>query len=235
MSLGEPFVGKRDLLKFDAHSITDWVFDLDNTIYPAHSSLFPRVAARMTSFIAGHFSIGQAEAAEMKTRLFRQYGTTMHGLMREHNMDPEAFLFYVHEIDLSDVSYDKELDDGLTALSGRKHIYTNGTVRHAERILSAFGIRHHFEHIYDIVASEHKPKPDPRPYQHFIEQAQITPTTAVMVEDMARNLKPAAELGMRTVWLASEHDWAATGAEESYVHFIADDVKQFLASQQTTR
>ena len=235
MSLGSQLTAKKDLIKFESDSITDWVFDLDNTIYPANSSLFPRVAERMTSFIANHFNIAEAEAAALKTRLFRQYGTTMHGLMREHNMEPDEFLFYVHEIDLSDVSYDKDLDDGLGALSGRKHIYTNGTVRHAERILTAYGIRHHFDHIYDIVASEHTPKPDPRPYQHFIEQAGIIAEKAVMIEDMARNLKPAADLGMKTVWLVNDHDWAATGAEEAYVHFIAHDVKQFLASQQPTR
>ena len=101
--------------------------------------------------------------------------------------------------------------------------------------MTAYGIRHHFDHIYDIVASEHTPKPDPRPYQHFIEQAGIIAEKAVMIEDMARNLKPAADLGMKTVWLVNDHDWAATGAEEAYVHFIADDVKQFLASQQPTR
>ena len=152
MSLGSQLTAKKDLIKFESGSITDWVFDLDNTIYPANSSLFPRVVERMISFIANHFNIAEAEAAVLKTRLFRQYGTTMHGLMREHNMEPDEFLFYVHEIDLSDVSYDKDLDDGLGALSGRKHIYTNGTARHAERILTAYGIRHHFDHIYDIVA-----------------------------------------------------------------------------------
>ena len=208
--------------------ITDWVFDLDNTIYPARSSLFPRVAERMTDFICNEMKLDREAAAALKTRLFRTYGTTMHGLMKEYGMAPEAFLSYVHEIDLSDVEQDKELDNMLTQLEGRKHIYTNGTVRHAERILDAFGIRHHFEVIFDIVASEHIPKPAPAPYDRFLEISGIIPQNAVMIEDMARNLEPAAACGMKTIWLVSDHDWAATGVSETYVHYIAEDVKHCL-------
>ena len=117
---------KKDLEKLGLADVKDWVFDLDNTIYPANSSLFPRVAERMTDFIMAHFNLSREEAAEMKTRLFRTYGTTMHGLMKEHNMSPDAFLAYVHEIDLSDVSYDGELDKSIARLPGRKqsHIPT---------------------------------------------------------------------------------------------------------------
>jgi len=212
-----------------AAGVSDWVFDLDNTIYPARSSLFPRVAERMTAFIMAHFDLAEADAAEMKTRLFRTYGTTMRGLMVEHEMEPDEFLHYVHEIDLSDVSVDAELDGLLGRLAGRKHIYTNGTVRHATRILEAFGIRHHFDFIFDIVASNHIPKPDPQPYDLFVNQSGIVPETSVMIEDMARNLEPAASLGMQTIWLVSDHDWAANGATKDFVHFISADVKQCLA------
>ena len=221
---------KKDLEKLGLADVKDWVFDLDNTIYPANSSLFPRVAERMTDFIMAHFNLSREEAAEMKTRLFRTYGTTMHGLMKEHNMSPDAFLAYVHEIDLSDVSYDGELDKSIARLPGRKHIYTNGTVRHAERILEAFGIRQHFDHIFDIVASDHIPKPNPAPYDIFLAQTGIQPEQAVMIEDMARNLEPAAKLGMGTIWLVSDHDWAHKGASEDYVHFIAEDVKHCLTA-----
>ena len=210
------------------------MFDLDNTIYPASSSLFPRVAERMTHFIMEEFSLDAEAAAAMKTRLFRQYGTTMHGLMQEYDMSPDAFLAYVHEIDLSDVSYDKELDDYLGNLPGRKHIYTNGTTRHATRILDAFGIRHHFDFIFDIVASNHIPKPDPRPYDQFLAASGLNPHHCVMIEDMARNLEPAAALGMKTVWLVSDHDWAANGADEDFVHYISADLKSFLGALQKT-
>ena len=211
-----------------ASNVEDWVFDLDNTIYPAASSLFPRVARRMTEWIMDHFELPEDEAAELKTRLFRQYGTTMRGLMEEYKLPSDGFLSYVHEIDLSDVGYDAVLDEGLKALPGRKHIYTNGTVRHAERILEAFGIRQHFDVIFDIVASDHVPKPHPAPYDVFVARSGINPATSVMVEDMARNLEPAAALGMQTVWLVSDLEWARQGADEDYVQFIAKDVKDLL-------
>ena len=218
----------KDPAGLDTSAVTEWVFDLDNTIYPAKSSLFPRVAARMTSRIMAHFDLPEDEAAALKTRLFRQYGTTMHGLMHEYGLPSEDFLAYVHEIDLSDVSPDAMLDKALGKLKGRKHIYTNGTVRHAERILEAFGIRHHFDYIYDIVAAQHMPKPDMRPYHDFIARAGINPKQAVMIEDMARNLEPAAALGMQTVWLMADESWAKAGSDEAYVHFIARDVKHLL-------
>ena len=147
-------------------------------------------------------------------------------------MEPDEFLHFVHEIDLSDVQPDPELDSLLARLAGRKHIYTNGTVRHATRILDAFGIRDHFDFIFDIVASDHIPKPNPQPYVLFVEQSGIVPQKSVMIEDMARNLEPAAALGMQTIWLVSDHDWAAKGAGTNFVHFIADDVKQCLSDLQ---
>lgn len=220
----------KDIRHFNSEHITDWVFDLDNTIYPARSSLFPRVAQRMTEFICNQFDMEEAEAAALKTRLFRTYGTTMRGLSEEFGMSPDAFLSYVHEIDLSDVSADAELDMLLTQLKGRKHIYTNGTVRHAERILQAFGVRHHFEVIFDIVASEHIPKPAPEPFVTFLEMSGISAPQAVMIEDMARNLEPAAHHGMKTIWLVSDHDWASKGITQSYVHYIAEDVKHCLSA-----
>lgn len=223
-------VAEKDAKKMDISAVESWVFDLDNTIYPASSELFSRVTDRMVLFIMDYFGIDQNKAEALKTQLFRKYGTTMNGLITEHGMSPDKFLAYVHEIDLHDVSYDEELDRGIAALPGRKFIYTNGTVRHAARILEAFGISHHFDSIFDIVASGMLPKPHPDPYQTFITQSQINPHTCVMIEDMASNLKPASKLGMQTVWLVNDHDWGAKGAEQDFVHFIAADLKAFLAS-----
>ena len=118
----------------------------------------------------------------------------------------------------------------LATLVGRKHIFTNGTVLHAENILKAYGIRHHFDQRFDIVGADFVPKPEQAAFESFISATGIDPTGAVMIEDMARTLEPAHELGMRTVWLVSDHDWAATGADEPYVHFIADDLKSFLSA-----
>lgn len=208
--------------------IEDWVFDLDNTIYPAKSNLFARVAEKMTLFLMQEFSLEEADAAALKTRLFREYGTTMHGLMKEFGMDSKPFLDFVHDIDLSDISPDTALDALLGKLPGRKHIFTNGTVAHAENILGAFGLRSHFDVIFDIVAANHEPKPAMRPYEMFLSHSGINPANAVMIEDMAVNLEAPAALGMRTIWIEHDHDWARAGSEQDYVHYQSADIKSCL-------
>lgn len=208
--------------------ITDWVFDLDNTIYPAKSNLFARVAQKMTEFLMAEFALDEADAAALKTRLFRQYGTTMHGLMIEYGMESDKFLSYVHDIDLSDVSPDAELESLLAALPGRRHIFTNGTVAHADNILGAYGIRSHFDVIFDIIAANHEPKPAQKPYEIFISQSGITPNRAVMFEDMAVNLAVPHALGMGTVWIEHDHEWAKSGSDDDYVHNQASDLKSCL-------
>ncbi|MEC7050260.1 MAG: pyrimidine 5'-nucleotidase [Pseudomonadota bacterium] len=215
---------------FPTDEIQDWVFDLDNTIYPAKSNLFLRVAVRITEFVAQHFDVPLDEARVIQTDLFRRYGTTMRGLMVEQQLAPEDYLHFVHDIDVSDLLVEHELDRLLSALPGRKHIFTNGTVPHARNILNAYGIEDHFTHIFDIVGADFVPKPERQAFDRFIGETGIDPRGAVMVEDMARNLEPAHELGMRTVWLVSDHDWAAKGADEPYVHFVAEDLKSFLSA-----
>ncbi len=215
--------------QIDSQSIDHWIFDLDNTIYPAKTSLFPRVAEKMGLFIAETFDLPIDEAMALKTRLFREYGTTMHGLMHEFKMEPTPFLDYVHEIDLSDIDIDPDYDAMLSALPGDKHIFTNGTVRHAERILEAYGIRHHFDVIFDIVAADYVPKPDRKPYDLFLGVSGINPQRAIMVEDMARNLEVPSALGMKTVWLTSNEAWAIEGSDQPYIDFIAEDNKSLLA------
>ena len=206
----------------------EWVFDLDNTIYPAKSNLFARVAQKMTEFLMQEFSLPEDEAAALKTRLFREYGTTMHGLMKEFGMDSKPFLTYVHDIDVSDIDHDTELDALLAELPGRKHIFTNGTVAHADNILGAFGVRSHFDFIFDIVGANHEPKPAMRPYEIFLAQSAINPDKAVMIEDMAVNLRAPAALGMGTIWIEHDHEWARAGSEQDYVHYQSADIKSCL-------
>ena len=214
---------------FPVNEIKDWIFDLDNTIYPARSNLFVRVAVRITEFVATHFKVPHDEARIIQKDLFQRYGTTMRGLMVEQGLAPEDYLHFVHDIDVSDLPHEVELDTMLSRLPGRKHIFTNGTVPHAENILNAYGIRHHFDHIFDIIGADYVPKPEAHAFDKFIQTTGIDPSGAVMIEDMARNLEPAAALGMRTVWLTSDYEWAAKGANEDYVHFVGDDLKSFLS------
>jgi len=215
---------------FPTGEINDWVFDLDNTIYPAASNLFVRVAVRITEFVAMHFKVPEDEAKIIQKALFQRYGTTMRGLMVEEGLAPADYLHFVHDIDVSDLPFEADLDRMLAALPGRKHIFTNGTVPHAENILNAYGIRHHFDQIFDIIGADYVPKPETIAFERFVDTTGIDPKGAVMIEDMARNLEPAAALGMRTVWLASDIEWAAKGADEDYVQYVAPDLKSFLSA-----
>jgi putative hydrolase of the HAD superfamily len=188
------------------------------------------VAVRITEFVANHYLVPHDEARVIQKDLFHRYGTTMRGMMTEEAICPDAYLSFVHDIDLSDMPLDHELDRMIGALPGKKHIFTNGTVPHAENVLDAFGVRHHFDQIFDIVAADYIPKPEQHAFDQFMQKTNIDPTGAVMIEDMARNLQPAAALGMRTVWLDSDIEWATQGADSDYVHYRADDLKGFLAA-----
>lgn len=211
-----------------------WIFDLDNTLYPAACDLFTQVSRRMTEFISARFDLPWEEARGMQRHLFQSHGTTLRGLMTEHDVDPVAFLDYVHDIDVSPVDPTPDLALSLSRLPGRKLIYTNGSVAHAHNVLERLGCRDRFEAIFDIVAAGYVPKPDPRPYRDMVARFGVDPGEAVMVEDIARNLAPAAALGMTTVWVASEADWArpdrgGVGAGR-HIHHVTDDLVAWLAA-----
>jgi pyrimidine 5''-nucleotidase len=208
-----------------------WVFDLDNTLYPAQCNLFAQIDERMGQFICDHFGISLDEAKSRQKGFFNRHGTTLRGLMVEHGIDPLGFLEYVHDIDVSVVPEMPELDAALRRLPGRKIIYTNGTVAHARRVLDRIGIGSHFDTVFDIVASEYLPKPQETPYRRMLDLHGIPPQRAVMVEDMARNLKPAATLGMTTIWVPTSESWSRPDNDDhSHIHHVAPDLTAFLAS-----
>jgi len=212
------------------HEVEAWVFDLDNTLYPAGSNLFQQISTRMGEFIMTLLGLDADAAKRVQKRLFTQYGTTMRGLMTEHAIDPHEFMAHVHDIDLSIIAPAPALDVALAGLSGRKLVFTNGSVRHAERVLERLGIAHHFELLFDIAAADFLPKPDPTGYRRLVEHHGVVPARSAMVEDMARNLEPAAALGMLTLWVRSPLDWAKEGADQPYVHYQTDDLTQWLAT-----
>ncbi|MDB5363435.1 MAG: hydrolase of the superfamily [Rhodospirillales bacterium] len=212
------------------HEIEAWVFDLDNTLYPAGSNLFAQISTRMGEFIMQLLDLDADGAKLVQKRLFTRYGTTMRGLMTEHGVDPHAFMAHVHDIDLSIIEPAPALDAALANLSGRKLVFTNGSVRHAERVLERLGIAHHFELLFDIAAADFMPKPDPTGYRKLVEHHGVVPARSAMVEDMARNLEPAAALGMLTLWVRSPLDWAKEGADQPYVQYQTDDLTQWLAT-----
>ena len=226
----EPRRGGRPL-----QEIETWIFDLDNTLYPSHCNLFAEAEARMARFIMSELDLDHAAAHALRRRFFLDHGTTLRGLMIEHGIEPKRFLDYVHEIDLSPVLAGPALVAAIAALPGRKFVFTNGTVDYAERILARIGLTGHFVEIHDVIACDYLPKPHPSGYRRLVERHGIDPETALMVEDMARNLPPAAAMGMTTAWVKTPKDWAREGAEPHHIHHVVDDLTTWLAMARVTR
>ncbi len=215
---------------FDPREVDTWIFDLDNTLYPSSCNLFAQVDLRMAAFIQDLLSLGAEEARHVQKRYFIEHGTTLRGLMDHHGVEPDAFLDFVHDIDFSVVPEAPALDDALHRLEGRKLVFTNATVEYSERVLGRLGITHHMEAVFDIVATDYRPKPEPEAYRMLVEQHDIEPSRAVLFEDIARNLAPAAALGMTTVWIPNAAHWSRDGAEDGHIHHVAEDLADWLSA-----
>jgi putative hydrolase of the HAD superfamily len=207
--------------------IETWIFDLDNTLYPVSCRLFDQIHARMTRFVAERLELTLEAALTVQKTYFREHGTTLRGLMTVDRVDPEDFLAFVHEVDLSCVPQDAVLIAALATLPGRKIVHTNGSQRHAERLLDHLGIAASFSGIVDIAIAGYEPKPGLAGYHALLQRHQVNPLTALMVEDMAKNLAPAAALGMTTAWVRNQIDWAASG-QGGHIHHVVDDLGGFL-------
>ena len=205
-----------------------WVFDLDNTLYPVSCNIFAQIDARMQGFISRFLGVGPDEARRVQKHYFREYGTTLSGLMKRHGLDPMEFLEHVHDVDLSPVEPSPALDAALERLPGRKIIFTNADTGHATRVMDRLGVAHHFDSVFDIVAADYVPKPQPGVYDSLVRRHGLDPATTVMFEDIARNLIPAAELGMTTVWVATPSALGREGADGDHVHHVADDLVSWL-------
>lgn len=213
------------------NGVETWIFDLDNTLYPPECDLFSQIDVKMGGFIMELLDLDFEAAHKIQKDYFKRYGTTLRGLMTHHGVHPDDFLDRVHDIDVSPVTPDPHLREALEALEGRRLVFTNGSVPHAERVLKRLGIDHLFEDVFDIAAADYHPKPTPHTYDRFVAQYGIDPKRAVMIEDMARNLVPAAKLGMTTVWLDGEYRWGTVDLDEDAIHHRIDDLTRWLKGQ----
>jgi len=205
-----------------------WIFDLDNTLYPAACNLFLQVDQRIQQFVMDLLKLEPDQARLVQKDYFHQYGTTLNGLIHHHGVEPGVYLDFVHDIDVTPVPPSPGLDSVLARLPGRKLVYTNGSVPHADRVMERLGVSHHFDGIFDIVAADYVPKPDPGAYDEFVRRFGVAPEDSVMVEDIARNLAPAHALGITTVWLRSDHHWSGGSADDPHIDHVIDDLVDWL-------
>ncbi|MBP1851326.1 pyrimidine 5'-nucleotidase [Rhizobium halophytocola] len=189
----------------DFQHIRNWVFDLDNTLYPHHINLFAQIDRNMTAFVAELLAMPPDKARLLQKKYYHEHGTTLAGLMHHHGVRPDDFLERAHAIDYDALKPDAALGAAIKALPGRKFIFTNGTVKHAEAAAGALGILDHFDSIFDIVAADYVPKPAQLTYDKFLSLNRVDTTKAVMFEDLPRNLSVPKSLGMRTVLLVPQN------------------------------
>ena len=208
--------------------VDTWIFDLDNTLYPASTGLFDLIDERMGAYIQRLLSCDPVEARRVQKAHFHEHGTTLAGLMREHGVDPHEFLADVHDIALDRIASDPALEAGLGRLPGRKLIFTNGDAPYARRVLDQLGIAHHFDHLHDIHACQLRPKPAAHGYDLLVAQLAIDPARTAMVEDMVQNLKPAKSLGMTTIWVDNGSERGNHGFDPAIVDHRIADVAEWL-------
>ena len=215
--------------------IDTWVFDLDNTLYPHHVNLWQQVDVRIGEFVSAFLGVSAAEARVIQKDYYRRYGTTMRGMMTEHDVRADDYLAYVHRIDHSPLEPNPAMGAAIANLPGRKLILTNGSTDHADAVLARLGIGAHFEAVFDIIAAELEPKPAPQTYQKFLRDHSVDPTKAAMFEDLSRNLVVPHQLGMTTVLVVPDgskevvrEDWELEGRDAAHVDHVTDDLTGFL-------
>lgn len=203
--------------------VQTWVFDLDNTLYPPHMGLFDQIDRRMTAYIMQALGLDQAEANRLRHDYWQRYGTTLAGLMREHDLDPEPYMVAVHDIDFSVLSRDTELRARIDALPGRKIVYTNGSAPYAQRVLEARGLDGLFAALYGVEHADYRPKPEADAFATVFARDGLNPKAAAMFEDDTRNLAAPHAMGLRTVHVAPLPE------EAPHIHHHTPDLSDFLS------
>lgn len=206
-----------------------WLFDLDNTLYSGDTKVFNQVDKKMSFFISKKLNVNLEEAKKIQKNYFQEYHTTLNGMIKNHNIDAEEFLQYVHDVDLNFLKKDLNLQNELTKLMGKKYIFTNGSKAHASNVTKRIGIENLFDGVFDIIDSDFIPKPSIEPYKKIIQKYGIEPDYCIFIEDIARNLKPAHELGMKTVWIKNNEPWAAEFSNEDFIDYKTDNLSDFLS------
>ena len=205
-----------------------WLFDLDNTLYSAKTKVFDQVEKRMTQYVSNKLDVSMDKAKKIQKDYFHEYNTTLNGMIKNHKIDANEFLEFVHNIDIDFLKKDSKLSEELKKLDGKKMIFTNGPKKHALNITRKIGIDQHFDDIFDIVDSNFVPKPMMEPYKKLVEKHKIDPNLCTFVEDIARNLKPAYEMGMTTVWIENDEPWAKKFSDSNFVNFKTKNLSEFL-------
>ena len=213
-------------LRPDLRHVTTWLFDLDDTLYPAESGVMAEIVRRMTQYVMQVTDLPYDEAFQLQKEYLREHGITLRGLMLHHGVDPAKFAAVFHDVSLDALAHDPELVAAIEALPGRRLVFTNADHHHAERVLERLGLTDLFDDVFHIGSFDYTPKPDPAAFARMCAEHAIAPAETCFFEDSERNLKPAAEMGMTTV-LVGAHARASTAP---FVNYRTERLVPFLTA-----
>ena len=202
--------------------VETWIFDLDNTLYPPEVRLFDQIEVRMTAWVMRTLSVSREEADRLRKLYWQTHGTTLAGLMREHNVDPAPYLTDVHDISFEALSPDPPLARAIAALPGRRIVYTNGSAPYAGQVLKARGLDGLFDAVYGVEHAGFRPKPERAAFEAVLNRDGVRADRAAMFEDDPRNLAAPHDMGMRTVHVAPDE------VPAPHIHHHTDDLTGFL-------
>jgi len=210
--------------------IKTWIFDLDNTLYSADSGIFQQVHELMGKFVSAHLNIDIDQAKQIQKKYYKQHGTTLRGMMDNHDVDPDYFLTEVHRLDYSIVEPNHKLNEELKKLKGRKIIFTNANMQHALDVLERLELSNFFDEIYDIKMANYIPKPEISSYKQLIEQFNISTESAAMFDDIAKNLVPAKKVGFTSIWIDAGYENFSDDiqASKKYLDLETTNITEFL-------
>ena len=208
----------------DLTHIDTWLFDLDHTLYPSTVPVLRLIEGRIRDYMVRLTGLPADEAWAVQRGYLADYGGAVAGLVKHYGIEPHAFLAEVHDVPVDSLSADLELRHALARLPGRRLIFTNGSARHAERVLERLAIADLFEAVFHTEAANMIMKPDPRAFTALIAAHAIDPQTTAFFEDRAVNLEPAAKLGMTTILVGPE----AAASTDAFVQHRTPTLAPFL-------
>ena len=213
------------------NSFQNWIFDLDNTIYDINLGLFKKISNRITDFIMSKYSLDIDQAKKIQKEYYLKYGLTLRGLIVEKKLEPEEFLDYVHDVEHPELKKNDQLISKIRILEGKKIIFTNATSKHAKKILNILELEHDFDQIIDIKDLEYIPKPDKRSYKKLLECLNLNKENldkTIFFEDTIKNLIPAKELGITTVWMKNSINEKDFMKNCNFIDYSFNNLNEFL-------
>ena len=209
-------------------NIKNILFDCDGVLYQNLEAVFGQVSKKMTEYISSKLNVDLIKAKELQTNYFHKYNTSLNGLMIHHDIPPEEFLKYVHDIDLSFMKKDKLLREELEKLNIKKFVFTNGSKEHVKNITEHLGIEDLFDGIFDIVDAEFHPKPEAKAFDLMVKKFNIEPKETIYIEDIAKNLSIAKARGSTTVWLMNDEYWGKKESDKDFIDYKIENLSLFL-------